>query len=117
MKSVTFLSDGKEITMTSEELKELVADNYKPNGGLLDNYFFCLKFEDDENGKAIFVFSELENNYEDVVADNFVCNKKTNNLISIVFSNGSAMEGEKKGNLLKLKSDNIFYVFEKVKNK
>ena len=114
MKEITYVVDNENVTILASDLKSLIDSNYEPYGGLEDNYFFCLAFSSNSNGKAIFVFSELGPDFVDVVADNFVVEEKSNGHISLIFTNGASLSGNKYKNTLYLKGNGVSYIFEKI---
>lgn len=115
MKTVSYVSGNETITISAKELHTLIDNSYQPYGGLEDNYFFTLHFENQASGKAIFVFSELGEEFADVVADSFVVEQKSGGRISLVFTNGSELRGTKTKNTLTLSGNGVSYVFEKTK--
>lgn len=88
-------------------------ENYEPNGGLYDNYFFVLEFSGNGDGKAIFVFSELGDAYKDTYADSFTVEEKSSSRIVLTFTNGQTLVGEKQHNKITLSGSGVSYVFEK----
>lgn len=114
MKEVTYNSNGESITLTAEDLEKNIGKDYKPYGGLEDNYFFCLRFDGMGFGKAVFVFSELGEDFSDVSADTFSVDEKSSGKIVLTFTNGSALVGTKTKNTLTLSGGGVSYVFEKV---
>ena len=113
MKSVTFYQNGESVTVTAEELKAQMPENYEPNSGLYDNYFFTLVFGSNGEGKAIFVFSELGDAYKNTTADTFTIEEKSGGRIVLTFTNGQTLSGERQHNKLVLSSSGVSYVFEK----
>ena len=113
MEKVTFYQNGESVTVFAEELKAQMPQNYEPNSGLYDNYFFTLRFGNNDEGKAIFVFSELGENYKDAIADTFTIEEKSGGRITLTFTNGQTLSGEKTHNKLTLSSNGVTYVFEK----
>lgn len=113
MQSVTFFQNGEGVTVLAEDLKEQMPENYEPNGGLYDNYFFTLVFGSNGEGKAIFVFGELGDAYKNTTADTFTIEEKSGGRITLTFTNGQTLSGERQHNKLVLSSSGVSYVFEK----
>ena len=113
MKEVTFFQNGESVTVSADDLKNKMPENYEPNGGLYDNYFFTLCFDGNDEGKAIFVFSELGNAFKNTIADSFTVEEKSGGRIILTFTNGQTLSGEKQHNKLVLSSGDVSYVFEK----
>jgi len=114
MRSVTFYQNGESVIVSADDLKNQIPENYEPNGGLYDNYFFTLCFSGNGEGKAIFVFSELGNEYKNTTADTFTIEEKSEGRIVLTFTNGQTLSGERQHNKLMLSSGGVSYVFEKV---
>lgn len=112
MESVSYYVEGEKLTLTSTELAGLVGENYSPTGGLEDNLFFELHFESNGKGKAIFAFSKLGDEFEDVTADTFAF-EETKKKIYITFSNGSVLSGTKTKNTLSVSGNGVEYLFYK----
>ena len=113
VESVTFYQNGSKVTVSAEDLKNQMPENYEPNGGLFDNYFFVLIFSENGDGKAIFVFSELGDSYKDTYADSFTVEEKSGGRITLTFTNGQTLSGEKSHRKLYLSGGGVSYIFEK----
>lgn len=111
--SLSYQNQNEIITLTQKDIKDMIHNNYKPEGDIADNYFFCLKLLNESEGQAIFVYSELGEEFVDVIADTFSIENKPENKITFTFSNGSTLSGYKSGKFLHLSGNGINYIFQK----